>query len=227
MLTTMIAARSRKVKDAGPAYPCALLSIRRRSLPVDSTDKKSWLYAGLALAAGVGVVSILSRPAEGVGAVERRPSAGKRVLLVGDSLAVGLGPPLKRLASDRGVGVAYDGKPGTSVADWASLPTIEKDLKRDRFDLVLVCVAGSPEASASALQRDMIAVVRKASAAGAKVVWVQPPGAPQPAHAASAALGVPVFPTSALDVPLGPDGVHPTAIGYAGWAGALLSWLAS
>jgi lysophospholipase L1-like esterase len=34
------------------------------------------------------------------------------------------------------------------------------------------------------------------------------------------------FPSDQLAIPRGPDGIHPTARGYAGWAGAIWQWLA-
>jgi len=214
---------------------------------VDGGDRKGWLYAGLALVAGVGLVSLLAKPAEAadedfptdggaapVGAGKLGLRAGARILMIGDSLAVGLGPPLKKLASAQGYGVAYDGKVGTRSGQWASGPSLPADLARDKFDVVLVSLGTNDmptNFSAEQIQAAMATIVDKIRAAGAQPVWVAPPRMvtlrEDAVRQAIASLGVPVFPSDALDIPRGGDRIHPTAIGYAGWAGALLGWLTS
>ena len=52
-------------------------------------SSKQWLYAGLAIAAGIGMVRLMSGP---------RLRKGLKVLLIGDSLAVGMTPFFAALA---------------------------------------------------------------------------------------------------------------------------------
>jgi lysophospholipase L1-like esterase len=71
--------------------------------------------------------------------------------------------------------------------------------------------------------------------AGAEVIWIGPPRLPpkslvgspiDPAFLDELANAAPnYFHSEQLDIPKGPDGIHPTASGYAGWAGALWNWL--
>jgi len=71
--------------------------------------------------------------------------------------------------------------------------------------------------------------------AGAEVIWVGPPRLPpksltgsplDPAFLNELANAAPnYFHSEELAIPMGPDGIHPTASGYAGWAGALWVWL--
>ena len=60
-------------------------------------------------------------------------------------------------------------------------------------------------------------------------VWVMPPkdrGSAAELRAALGRFGAECFPSDELVLPRGQDGVLPTAIGYAGWAGAIWRWLA-
>lgn len=202
-------------------------------------EKKSWLYTGLALVAGVGLVSILAAPgtahasaAQTGASSQKSDAAPKRMLLLGDSLAVGLGPPLKKLAASKGIGVAHDGKVGTTSAAWAHGQSLAADLARDNFDTVLVSLGTNDMAgswTAEQVASYMGAIVDAVQKRGARVVWVAPPRMPtlreEAVRKAIASLGVAVFPSDALEIPRGGDKIHPTAIGYAGWAGAILSWL--
>jgi lysophospholipase L1-like esterase len=196
-------------------------------------DKKTWLYTGLALVAGVGLVSMLSAPSTAEAASKSGVAAPKRMLLVGDSLAVGLGAPLKKLAADKGIGVAYDGKVGTTSSAWASGPSLPADLQKDKFDVVLVSLGTNDMPTgwgAEQVASYMATIVGKIQQSGARAVWIAPPRMrtlrEDAVRQAIASLGVPVFPSDALDIPRGGDSIHPTATGYAGWAGAILSWLA-
>lgn len=70
---------------------------------------------------------------------------------------------------------------------------------------------------------------------GADVVWVGPPKLPPRSLSGSPlqqelldwlrSAAPNYFDTATMDVPMGPDGIHPSARGYAGWAGALWSHL--
>ena len=66
-------------------------------------------------------------------------------------------------------------------------------------------------------------LVKALRATKAETVWVAPlsDGTKKPSRPHRSD----VFPSDALTVPRGPDGRSPTAIGYAGWAGAIWRWL--
>lgn len=73
------------------------------------------------------------------------------------------------------------------------------------------------------------------------IVWLSPPTLPPAAVSLPSVMRliesehqialpkikprVSFFPTQSLDLPRGPDGIHPTPRGYAAWAGAIWRWL--
>jgi lysophospholipase L1-like esterase len=189
--------------------------------------KRRWLYGGLAVAAGVGLVATM---------VRRRPKLvpGARVLLIGDSLAVGLATPMGQLASGAGVAFERSGVVGSTIKQWAPggayAATVADLLAAFVPTLVLMSLGTNdmklpdPTVEAGALA----AIVAGVRAAGAAVVWVAPPTMPfddRGVRAMIAGAGVDVFPSDSLSIPRAPDGIHPNGVGYAGWAGAIWTWL--
>jgi len=61
-------------------------------------NQKTWLLAGLVIAAGVGLIRMANAGGGGAGAAKVRK--GDRILMMGDSLGVGLSTPMKGLVSD-------------------------------------------------------------------------------------------------------------------------------
>src|SRR3990172_5754810 len=92
-------------------------------------SSKSWLYAGLVLAAGLGMVRLLNGP---------RLRRGMRVLLIGDSLAVGTAPYFAALAKEAGVEFKSLAKVGTRIDQWASSAELKALLEKFQPELVLV-----------------------------------------------------------------------------------------
>lgn len=186
-----------------------------------------WLYAGLA-AAGVGVARVLSTP-------KRLVPGETRLLLLGDSLAEGLAPPLRALAQDERIAFEVRAVRGTRIDQWATSQKIPDVLARFRPTLILVSLGTNDEylrgEDAAARQRPAAeALWRVLDAAGAHVVWVGPPMLPKPSNGVRAMLRGVVpsrayYPSDELAIPRGPDGIHPTPRGYAGWAGAVWRWL--
>lgn len=192
-------------------------------------QSKQWLYAGLALVAGVGVVRLMSGP---------RLKRGLRVLLIGDSLAVGTAPHYSALAKEAGVEFKGLGVTGTRIDQWASSQELPKVLASFRPDLVLVSLGTN-----DAFMKGADVVVKQRAGLekllqqlqGRDVVWIGPPalpGAPSPGiitmiQDAAGALTprFHYFHSERLQIPRGPDGIHPTVRGYAGWAGAVWHWL--
>lgn len=177
--------------------------------PVNGGQRR-WVYGGLAVAAGVGLVLAGRRG----GALGGEP--GRRILLVfqqghGDGLAQGLGAPLGRLGREAGVPV--------SVVPLFQLPPVDATT----FVLVVGVIAG-PGGRVDC--RAVTALVLRLRAAGATVAWVAPPARAVPALVACLGrLSVPIFPSGALRLQRGPDGRSLSVLGYAGWAGAIWRWL--
>lgn len=190
---------------------------------------KAWIYAGLAVGAGtaaVGLVKLLSGP--------RLHPGRSRLLLVGDSLAVGLAPHLKALSAEAGIAFDSLAKEGTRIDQWANSQKLQEKLRSFQPTLVLVSLgtndeylsAGAPERQAPYLQ----ALLRNIRALAPEVAWIGPPTLPKATNGVVEMIrsGVPdshYYPSENLDIARGPDAIHPTARGYAAWAGSLWRWL--
>jgi lysophospholipase L1-like esterase len=186
---------------------------------------KRWLLGGLLIAGGIGLVA----------SVKRRPklSAESRVLLFGDSLAVGLHQHMRSLAEESGV-AAYTGKGivGSRIDQWDDDPWLDATLDEFQPTLILVSLGTNDEAtSPGAVERQaphLAVLLDKLRATGAEIVWIGPPDLPFPRQGVSDMVreNVPYyFESEAIDIPRAPDHLHPNAAGYAGWAGAIWQWL--
>lgn len=188
--------------------------------PVD----KRWLLGGLLVAGGVGLLTVATR----------RPKLGpgSRVLLFGDSMAVGLNQHMPQLADEAGVAYTGSGIVGTRIDQWARDTWLDQALQDFKPTLILVSLGTNDEATApGAVERERPAfetLLGKLTATGADVVWIGPPELPFPRQGVSDMIrsAVPYyFRSEQLDIPRGPDNLHPNAAGYAGWAGAIWRWL--
>lgn len=192
--------------------------------------ERRWLYAGLAVAAGVGLTTLIRRGP--------KITAGQtRLLLIGDSLAVGLGPQLQAIAKDQKVPFDAVAEVGTRIDQWATRADLDQHLAAFKPTLVLVSL-GTNDAY---MQGDWVvgrqqaalqALLAKIKASGAEAVWIGPPTLPLKTSNGIVPMLKATIPSShyfpsdtALQLPRGPDGIHPTVAGYAGWAGALWQWL--
>lgn len=188
---------------------------------------RAWVYAGIGLAVGgvtVGLVNFLSGP--------KILPGRSRLLLVGDSLAVGLAPPLRALSADARVTFDSIAKEGTRIDQWARSQVLADKLAQFQPTLILVSLGTNDEYLPSAAPQEphlheLLERLRKA----APVAWIGPPTLPKSASNGVTPMikaNVPrshYFPSDSLQIPRGPDGIHPTARGYAGWAGALWRWI--
>ncbi len=195
-----------------------------------------WILGGLAVAAGVGLV-VVSRSTASVlpGAPpppkqvtsKKRIFPGARILLVGDSLAVGLGVPMTKMASDFGASLSKGGIVGTTISDWDKSVMTQSDPPPT---LVLLSIGTNDMkmSSPAGEKQHLTSLLSKLGSGGADVVIIGPPTMPFPDRGVRemlASSGASIFPSEALSIPRGPDGIHPTAKGYSGWAGAIWSWL--
>lgn len=186
---------------------------------------RRWLLGGLLIASGVGLAALATR----------RPkiTAASRVLLIGDSLALGLTTPMKQLAEESGVsGFLGHGIVNTRIPDWASSDWLDQALADFQPTLILVSLGTNDEkTSPGAVGREEPAfheLLEKLQGSGAQVVWIGPPELPFERQGVSEMVRAFVphyFDSEQLDIPRSPDGLHPNAAGYAGWAGAIWQWL--
>lgn len=151
-----------------------------------------------------------------------QPASPTRIALIGDSLAVGLAPQLKALATIDSIPFRAEGHVGTTPKQWATQTSACGQcgdwLAEFKPTIVLVSLGtndigyASPPANYYQTIRDRI------TALGATVVWIDPPMMPNDRLTAVrdviASLGVQVIPPA--NIPIGPDNIHPTS--YVGWA---------
>lgn len=202
---------------------------------------RRWLYAGLLAAAGVGIARVLKKP--------KLVPGESRILLVGDSLAVGLSTPLKALATDQRIGFNAVAQVGTRIDQWGGKGTpqsaqLDAALDATQPTLVLVSLGTNdeyitmgnpPERQApylKALIEKIERYVHKGDyGLGAELIWIGPPTLPKKGTNGIRALLAATIPqarffdSQRLSIPRAPDNLHSTPKGYAGWAGALWQWL--
>lgn len=162
---------------------------------------------------------------------------GSRLLLLGDSLAVGLTAPMRALAEDEGVPFASVAREGSTISDFGGLRPTEQAARLQQAladfapTLVLVSLGTNDEylseAALAAERDDLDALLEQL--APYEVAWVGVPELPKAASNGAVRMiretGLPYFPSQRLDLQRGPDHLHPTVAGYAKWAGILWSWL--
>lgn len=191
--------------------------------------ERRWLYAGLAVVAGVGLVRLIGRGP--------KIGDGTRLLVIGDSLAVGLGPALQAMAKEQKIPFDAVAEVGTRIDQWATRPDLDQHLAAFKPTLVLVSLGTNDEYMQGdwvvGRQHDAaVALLNKITKAGADYVWIGPPTLPKAKSNGIVTMlkkmipSTHYFPTdTALTLPRGPDNIHPTVSAYAGWAGAIWQWL--
>jgi lysophospholipase L1-like esterase len=185
---------------------------------------RRWILGGLLIGTGVGLAALATR----------RPKLrdDTRLLLIGDSLAVGLDSHMRQMAVEEGI--AYEGRgiSGSRIDQWADDPWLDQTLRDFQPTMVLVSLGTNDEAlGPGAVDRqahDFIALYDKLLSSGADVMWIGPPDLPFESAGIADMIRDNVryyFESEDYDIPRGPDDLHPTAAGYAGWAGAIWRWL--
>jgi lysophospholipase L1-like esterase len=190
-------------------------------------SSRPWVYAGLGLAAigsAIGLVRFMQGP---------RLSSRSRVFLFGDSLAVGLAPHLKSLFDESKVPFAQVSKSGTRLDQWANSQVLQSKLQEFEPTIILVSLGTNdeymPGDAPSKQQPYLEQLIENVSPYG-EIVWIGPPTLPKSSNGIVPMLKDTLprshyFASDALQIPRGPDGIHPTARGYAAWAGSIWRWL--
>jgi lysophospholipase L1-like esterase len=141
-------------------------------------------------------------------------SPARRVALIGDSYAEGLGWELAKIFPD----FKWEGHVGTNTSQWANhtgCGTCGDWLTEYKPDVVLVSLGVNDGVTPKA--SNYLTIVRGLQAIGARVMWIEPPAAVSTqSRYTIATLGVPVVPGTRA--PLAADGLHPTPASYATWA---------
>lgn len=156
---------------------------------------------------------------------------GDRVLLIGDSLAVGLAPGSRRVAEAHGVVFEDEVKGGTRVAQWVGSAQLKLTLGTFKPNVVLVSL-GTNDAYYYLNPSDVKPEITKLLEVlgNARVIWIGPPTLPKDASGIRTAILSVVpeknyFHSDRIDIPRISDGIHPTAEGYVIWNRALWDWL--
>ncbi len=186
---------------------------------------------GLGLIGATAALALLGRSSSGAPNSTAPRPLPKRVLLVGDSYAVGLDGPLTDRMAARSIVFASSVQGGTSVVQWVNW--IDETLEVTTPELVLVSLGANDYARTDGdrVESCIEQLVRHIrSLSGARAVWIEPVESKLEDKLGVrdwwiAAVGNDRVPSPFE--PLGSDGIHPTAEGYRDWAGRVDAWIAS
>jgi hypothetical protein len=172
-----------------------------------------WMTAVAVAGLTIGVAGVAASAA-GRSAAAKLQVQKRRVALIGDSYAVGLGPELAKLLPN----FRHEGHVGTNSSQWADHAAGCVDcgdwLTTYQPEITLVALGvNDGNAPNSANYHTIISALH---GIGSKVMWIEPPaGVRAPVlRAVIESLGVPTVPGA--NVPLAADGLHPAS--YAPWA---------
>lgn len=176
-----------------------------------SFTKRDWVYAGLSHPSGFAL-------ARGPSRYLLKP--GSKILLVGDEHAAGLGQFLGKLAIDSRMNLRFEWERGQLFERWMNPSAVEKAL-RYKPDLLLVAMP-TKLAEPSEVAPRLLAMKRLTG--NLTVRYVLPIGESSSLSLALPVADIDAFHTDDVDIHRSPTGA-PSARGYAGWAGAVWSWL--
>jgi hypothetical protein len=147
------------------------------------------------------------------------------VLLIGDSLAVGLSTPMRGLCAKSGCDFQAIAEVSTTMIQWINEPRrslIQSALEGFRPTLVLISLGTNDSAGntpTDALNAQITKLRDWVQSSGAAIMWILPPklNFQERVGWGVKAAGIESFPSANLPLPQ-PDGIHTTGRGYAGWA---------
>jgi lysophospholipase L1-like esterase len=161
-------------------------------------------------------------------------SPGVRVLLIGDSFAQGIGPPLAQLAEDAGLHLVQAGVKSTTIRDWLKGSRLADAVAAASPICTLVSLGandmGAADPAAEGRRAGELLDALDDLDAGA-VVWIAPPRMPvdkssfRAALAAACAKRARIFDSLALTLERAPHDFHMTPAGYRAWAEAIARWV--
>lgn len=158
--------------------------------------------------------------------------AEPKLLLAGDSLAVGLTAEFKALAKARGWRAYADGRVGTRVDQWVRW--LPKDLATYHPDVVYLSLGtndATPETDRLYRHPEMVTkIALQVAGAHAKLVWIGPPTLPKRLTRQDAVRTLirdrvlPYYDSTLFEFERTPDHIHATPKGYRDWMDAIWSW---
>jgi len=195
--------------------------------------KKNALLPAMAL--GLAFLGMLAGSGKrGLQPSPTKPQTAKlppRILLVGDSFAVGLAGPLSELAAAAGAAFESHGEVGTRIDQWADKFVLDDYLRTFHPTHILVSLGANDEAATtiplstvaeklSKLEKRLLSALP--GEPPPTVLWIGPPPLRYPERGARQLILRAVrdyFDSSLLAIPRAPDGLHP--ITYRPWAKAV------
>lgn len=171
-------------------------------------ERKAWVYRGHGSEPDVGLVRKKGKT---------WLKEGDTIVLLGDDIGEGLLLPLRGLIKDAGLEVVSEARAGRGVAFWGRSGAVEAMRQAYPDPLVLVGLRTFVD------KTDLYALaelVRKLK--GLRIVWIEPPRPPGVKQ--SQPKREDLFPWT-IEPSRAEDGLTPSTIGYAAWAGELWTWL--
>lgn len=222
-------------------------------------NEKSGALVGVLIAAGLGFLLLNAASSAGsAGSAGTRPPvpvpptpppppppppsikvpAGSGVLLLGDSLAVGMTPKFKSLASADGYVPSSQTKTGTTIRYWKSNAPAAIAQFRPALVLVSLGTNDSVLSDPKSEDADLQALIQTIQASGALLVWIGPPTMPATTNGRPMQLDTVVqmiqpkvefyYDSRQLTIPRAPDGIHAASgTAYANWMAEVWKWLKS
>lgn len=155
---------------------------------------------------------------------------GRRVLLVGDSMAQGLAPFLQRKVEAAGGQWASAPEQSSTIIWWQGSGKLRELISEHRPDIIFIALGSNELYTRDAQSRASVIQKMVAEIGSRQAYWIGPPtwkpGATlvpviednfQPGH---------FYNSDTLDVPRAKDGKHPTGAGYERWVELIWQWYA-
>jgi lysophospholipase L1-like esterase len=156
--------------------------------------------------------------------------SGRRVLLVGDSMAQGIAPFLQRRVEAAGGTWTSAPEQSSTIIWWQGSGKLRELIALHRPDVIFIALGSNELYTQEAESRARVIQKMVEEIGGRRAYWVGPPSwkpgsrlVPvieenfQPGH---------FYNSDRLDVPRGKDGKHPTGAGYERWVELIWQWYA-